>query len=158
MENNQNQNIVKSKKEKNGSQVDRVILGKSEAKILAKWVQDFNIKTEGLVKISKADILNHLITSHEKSLSSEEVREIAGRFYDEARWLAWSLTKMKDAKRKGLSLLFDDLIRFRDDFLGKPVASLKKKKSPLINQISQAENVEGNGPFSELKNTEKSDV
>jgi hypothetical protein len=125
----------KVEKTKDGIQVDRVILGRTEAELLAKWVEDFNVKSEGLVKVSKADLVNHMIASHGAKLSPEEVRAIASRYYDEARWLGWSVAKMKESKKKGVCLLFDDLIKFRDEFLGK-VSVLNKKKKVTVADVS----------------------
>ena len=125
-------------KAKEGVQVDRVILGRSESGLLAKWVEDFNGKAEGLIKVSKADLVSYLIASHDSSLSSEEVREIAARYYDETRWLGWSVVKMKAAKKKGTSLLFEDLMKFRDELLGKAQAFGKKKKTvPTVDGCSE---------------------
>ncbi len=130
MEVSQKSEVVKTKKAKEEAQVDRVILGKSEAKLLSKWMREFNEKADGLVKVSKADMVNYLIASHPSKLSEEEVSDIARRYYDETRWLGWSMTKMKEAKKKGMSLLFADLMKFRDEFLSSSAGFIKKSKTP----------------------------
>lgn len=138
-----NQELVVSKGTKLGTQVDRVILGKSEATLLAKWVEDFNLQADGLVKVSKADLVNYLIASHAAKISSEEICDIAARYYDETRWLGWSVAKMKEAKKKGLSLLFDDLMKFRDEFLGKvSIVGKKKKTSSKTEMFSESSNLQ----------------
>jgi hypothetical protein len=148
----------KVEKAKDGTQVDRVILGKNEAELLAKWVEDFNVKSEGLVKVSKADLVNHMIASHGAKLSPEEVRAIASQYYDEARWLGWSVAKMKESKKKGVCLLFDDLIKFRDEFLGKVSVFNKKKKvtaaTDVSLEISKPRHIEiPNAEYSEVQKT-----
>lgn len=118
-----------NKKTKNETQIDRVILGKTEAELLAKWVEDFNRKADGLIKVSRADVVNFLIANHATVLSNEETQTLAIRNFDEARWLAWSMLKMKEAKKKGSRLSFDELTAFRNTLLSLHNGSVKKKKS-----------------------------
>lgn len=150
-----NKNVPKVK---DGVQVDRIILGKSESKLLAKWVEDFNGKADGLVKVSKADLVNYLIAAHNASMSSEEVREIAARYYDETRWLGWSVVKMKAAKKKGVSLLFEDLMKFRDELLGKALAFGKKKKIvPTVAGSSEMQDVKSTSECHEAQKASAED-
>lgn len=122
-----NESKTKTKKEKNPTTIDRIILGKSEAQLLQSWVDEFNEKAEGLIKVSKADLVNCLIANHAAKLSNEEVHMIATRNFDEARWLGWAMHKLKDAKKNGDQISFDELAVFRDSLLTVNKQPLKKR-------------------------------
>ncbi len=139
MESNPSQKIKKNK----GASADRVVLGQAEANNLSKWINEFNSKAEGIVKISKSDLVNHLIAHHTQNISSDELQQISARFYDEARWLNWSLAKIKEAQKKGISCQLEDLIHFRDEFIGRQKKNSHKKSKP---PQSKASNTEGELP------------
>ena len=132
MESNPPQKIKKNKP----VHADRVVLGEVEANILTKWINDFNSKAEGIVKISKSDLVNYLIAHHTSNISNEEIQQIASRYYDEARWLNWSLAKIKESQKQGIIYRLEDLIRFRDDFIGKQQPTPRKKNKTSISDDS----------------------
>lgn len=136
----ENENGTKPSKEKDPSTVDRVILGKSEAHLLQSWVNEFNKKADGLIKVSKADLVNYLIASHAVSLSSEEVHSIATRYYDEARWLGWAMHKLKEAKKNKNQMSFDELTVFRNSFLTVNKQSTKKRTRNTHEQEAEPPN------------------
>jgi hypothetical protein len=127
----QNKNVSKIK---GNTKVDRVILGKSEAKVLSKWVQEFNKRTDGLVKVSKADVVNFLIANHSPQLSDEEMQSLSSHNFDETRWLGWAMQKMKDAKKKGEHVSFEELTALRKSLLATTDEPIKKKKVSKIHQ------------------------
>lgn len=115
-----------------GKNVERVILGDEEAAIVKKWVDELNAKADGLIKFGKADVVNFLIANHEPDMSDVEVGVLSRKCYDEAKWLGWGLAKIKVAKKLGESLIFDDLVCFRDRLLGsnpRPISRKAKRKS-----------------------------
>ncbi|MEL4382900.1 hypothetical protein, partial [Shewanella algae] len=52
---------------------------------------------------------------------------ISRKCYDEAKWLGWGLAKIKAAKKLGESLIFEDLVCFRDQLLGSSSKAVGRK-------------------------------
>ena len=120
------QREMKSFKVESKPQIDRVILGKKEADIVSDWTQRLNARADGLIKFTKADVVNFLIRNHIGKLDELESGQIARDSYDETKWLGWALSKIKKAKKSGETLSFDDLIKFRDELIG-GAPKLKRK-------------------------------
>jgi hypothetical protein len=136
MKNIENQDEVNSIVGKPSQPVDRVILGKTEAQLVTKWVEQFNKKADGLIKVSKADMVNYLISSHQAKLSDEDIYKIALACYDETRWLSWSLMKLKQAKYNRVQLSFADVIAFKDSLLSIGSNMQKRRKQTQSEQNS----------------------
>jgi len=118
--------------------IERVILNNAEAELVNKWVLELNERTDGLIRFTKADVVNFLIENHGSDLSAVEVAAISRKCYDEAKWLGWGLAKIKAAKKLGESLVFDDLVSFRDRLLGsssKPINRKAKKKTGDVESV-----------------------
>ena len=117
--------------ERKSAQIDRVILGRAQSELVAKWTTVLNERADGLIRFSKADVVNFLLASHPPTFTQEEVRAISSVCYNEAKWLSWGLTKVKAAKKSGAAISFDDLMRFRDELLAPATTKtrIKKQKS-----------------------------
>jgi|GEM_PF-3705376 len=113
---------------KASKQIDRVILGKNESDLVAKWVETLNARAEGLIRFTKSEVVNFLIQSHPARLSLEKQQAVSVACYDETRWLGWAMGKMRAAKKSGGSVSFDELTRFRDELLGQTVAKQRRRK------------------------------
>ena len=112
--------------ESESDNVDRIVLRKIEQQKLNAWLVMLNRKFDGMIRITKSDLANFLIRHHAESLSDKEVALIESEFYDEVRWLNWALTKIRQAKKDGLSLTLDDLMKNRN--------SKEDGKKPVPNQ------------------------
>ncbi len=114
--------------EKASKQIDRVILGKEESDTVARWVETLNTRAEGLIRFTKSEVVNFLISSHSAKLSQEEQKAVSNTCYDETRWLGWAMGRMRAAKKSGGSVSFDELMKFRDEVLGQAVTKHRRRK------------------------------
>lgn len=112
---------------KDKTTVERVILGDTQAELVKKWADELNKRADGLIRFTKADVVNFLIENHGSDLSNVEVAAISRKCYDEAKWLGWGLAKIKAAKKLGESLIFEDLVCFRDQLLGSSSKAVGRK-------------------------------
>lgn len=124
--------------EKASRQIDRVVIGKEENDTVEKWVEELNARAEGLVRFTKAEVVNFLIRSHPSRLSVEKQQALAIACYDETRWLGWAMERMRAAKKRGSPVSFDELTKFRDDLLG---SRKTRKKTAGENQHTDAATV-----------------
>ena len=115
--------------EKASKQIDRVILGPNESDIVAKWVELLNKRAEGLIRFTKAEVVNFLITSRSIKLSQDEQQSLSVACYDETRWLGWAMERMRAAKKSGTPVSFDELTKFRDELLGRSMEKPRKRKN-----------------------------
>lgn len=115
----------KQKKDSGASPVERLSLRKEEQEKLEAWVQELNLKFEGMIRLTKSDLANFLIRHHSPKLNEEEINLIETEHFDEVRWLNWAVNKIRDAKRKGLALTLEELI---DQRKTQVLASKKTRK------------------------------
>lgn len=108
---------VKKEKVKNESTIDRVILGKQEAILLQTWVSNLNMRSDGLIKFSKSDVVNFLIRSHDIDWSEKEMCQISNDCFNETKWLSWALTKMRSAQKNRTSFSMESLEIFKKELL-----------------------------------------
>ena len=89
--------------------IDRVTLGCDQALKIDKFVSTLNQRFGGLLKPSRADIVNFLIDEHESELSENEMLILRTRLYNEVRFISWALVQLRKAKQDGINLTLDDL-------------------------------------------------
>lgn len=98
--------------------VERIILEPNQAAIITRWTDLLSARADGLIRYSKSDVVNYLIATRDAELSQAECNGIASRCYDEARWLSWSLSRVRSARKSNRSVSLDELTRFRDSLIG----------------------------------------
>jgi hypothetical protein len=106
--------------------VDRIILRREERDRLDRWLAQLNEKFDGMIKFSKSDIANFLIRAHEDELDESEIKLMGAQHYDEMRWYNRAAEKVRQAKRKGIEIAFEDLMAKRKP-IEKMKSSLNKK-------------------------------
>ncbi len=108
---------LKTKRAKDGAKdaevTERLSLRKEEQEKLERWVSELNAKFDGMIRLTKSDLANFLIRHHPIQLSEDEVKLIEAEHFDEMRWLNWAVSKIRDAKKQGLSLTLNDLMQAR---------------------------------------------
>lgn len=116
----------RTKKDSDIKAVERLSLRKEEQEKLEAWVQELNLKFEGMIRLTKSDLANFLIWHHPSKLSTEELVLIEGEHFDEIRWLNWAANKIKGAKKQGLKLTLNQLIAEKEAAL---YSSIKIEKT-----------------------------
>ncbi len=89
--------------------VDRVVLGLEQAEKIDAFVDMLKTRFSGMLKPSRADIVNFLIDKHDANLSETELMDLKSRLYSEVRFISWALSQLRQAKQKGIKMTLDDL-------------------------------------------------
>jgi hypothetical protein len=76
---------------------ERVTLGKLEAERIAAWLAQIGEASNGLLTLSKADLVNFIIREHRTELSSRELSQIRRAHYDPIRHMDWITKALKTA-------------------------------------------------------------
>lgn len=97
-----------SKGERNGH-TNRILLNTEVLSKIDNWRAEVQKAFKGM-KVTRADIANHLLGSRAKSLSPEEVHQIGNMHFDDVRFTAWALLALKEAKARGESTTLRALI------------------------------------------------
>lgn len=103
-------NVAKSSPKKISSPHERVTVADKIKDKLDKWVQQANDLFEGVITITKSDIINMLIKQHEEILSLAELQILHCDHYDEIKVATWLLEKVKESKRNGDHVQLQDLL------------------------------------------------
>lgn len=93
--------------------IERLSLRKEEQEKLEAWVQELNLKFEGMIRLTKSDLANFLIRHHPVQLSEDEILHIETEHFDEVRWLNWAVNKVREAKKQGVPLTLQQLLDTR---------------------------------------------
>lgn len=96
-----------------GEPTERLTLQKSEQERLERWLDELNVKFDGMIRLTKSDLANFMIRHHSAQLSAEEIALIEAEHFDEVRWINWALTKIREAKKQGQVLTLDELMAQR---------------------------------------------
>jgi hypothetical protein len=81
--------------------VDRVTLGPAEAGRLSKWLSQVNESTNGFLILSRSDLVNFLVRSHQDELTQKEIAQVCTHHYDPLRYIAWIAPQIKVALEIG---------------------------------------------------------
>lgn len=88
---------------------NRILLSKENLIRIDDWMEKLQKGLKGL-KITRADVVNHILQSHSPDLSSEEMHQIGRLFFDEMRFATWAVQALKEAKARGEDTTLQDLI------------------------------------------------
>jgi predicted RNA-binding protein len=93
--------------------VDRVSLGKEESEKLDRWLKQVQEAFGGVIKLNKADLVNFLVREHNESLSTRELKSLRAFHFDEVKFATWALSRLKEAKKNGVDLKYEDILRLQ---------------------------------------------
>ena len=80
---------------------DRVALDRAEAERLSKWLSQISESTNGFLILSRSDLVNFLIRSHQDELTQKEIAQVSAQHYDPLRYIAWIAPQIKGALESG---------------------------------------------------------
>ena len=89
---------------------ERVTVAETLKLKLDRWVSDANTHFDGVVSVSKSDLINLLVKQHDDTLSVEELHELRREHYDEVKLASWLLEKVKDEKKRGSTISIQELL------------------------------------------------
>lgn len=92
---------MKSEKKKNQIPQERVTLNKSTSEKLESWITQLDEKYSKVLKITKSDLVQYLIESHDQKLSLGEMKDLRKLHHDDLRILKTLMTKIEDEKKLG---------------------------------------------------------
>lgn len=88
---------------------DRILLHPETLVRVEHWMENIHKDLKG-VKLTKADLVNRLLLTRPKDLTSEEKHQIGQLYFDEVRFANWALVALKEAKSNGRSTTLRDLV------------------------------------------------
>jgi hypothetical protein len=86
-----------SKPEKVKPAVDRITLEVASSKKIEGWLSQLQEGSRGLLRLTKADVVNFLIRHHPDELGRKEIQQIRQDHYDPVRHLLWITPKLRAA-------------------------------------------------------------
>jgi hypothetical protein len=92
---------VTTEKKKNQVPQERVTLNKSTSEKLESWITQLDEKYSKVLKITKSDLVQYLIESHDQKLSLGEMKDLRKLHHDDLRILKTLMTKIEDEKKLG---------------------------------------------------------
>jgi hypothetical protein len=112
--------------------VDRVTLSKDEGEKLDLWLKQIHAAYSGLIKLTKSDLVNYLISEHKAELTKNELKNLKKTHFDQVKFATWALGRLKEAQKNGEKLTYADLVRLENS-MGKlqdvpPVGAAKPRK------------------------------
>lgn len=122
--------------------IDRVTLGKEAAERLDHWLEQIQNAFNGLIKLNKSDLVNYLVSEHKTDLAKKELKKLKSTHFDQVKFAAWALNRLKEAQKNGESLTYADLVRLQNSMgklesaptadADKPRKSKKRKDADTI--------------------------
>ena len=83
------------------------------------------------VTINRKQLVNWLVEAHDEGLSSSEEETLSALFYDEVKFLAHALSRMKEARARGEELSLESVMGAQlSPKSGKKPRALKKNSDP----------------------------
>lgn len=118
--------------------IDRISLNQKNRNKLDKWLDDINKHLNGMVKVTRTDLVNCLLEQHSIDLSDSEISATAKYCFDEVRWLNSAMERLKKAKKSGAMVSMETLLDERNALLGESHKPLKgrPKKSEMASSVS----------------------
>lgn len=92
----------------------------------------------GLLKPTRADIVNFLIDEHESEFSESEMLSLRNRLYNEVRFITWALVQLRKAKQDGVNLTLEDLRAQTESGAALPQRRTRKVKEKSQQRATRA--------------------
>ena len=94
--------------------IDRVTLGKDEGEKLDRWLEQIHATFNGLLKLNKSDLVNYLVSEHKAELVKKELKKLKSIHFNQVKFAAWALGRLKEAQKNGEKLTYADLVRLEN--------------------------------------------
>lgn len=105
---NPSSQVVGSRKRKQ-THPDRISLSPASLAKLSLWIDQVHSQIRG-VKLTRSQVVEWLIGSHEERLSANEIKKLEREHFDELKFAEWALRELKAARARGESISLSDLI------------------------------------------------
>jgi hypothetical protein len=129
--------------------IDRITLNPTNRNKLDQWLIELESQLNGVVKITRTDLVNCLIELHSNRLSDSEIKAAAKYCFDEVRWLNSAMERLKKAKKAGETLSMETLLNERNAFLGEAnKAPRGRSKAQKKDSSNSPQNQSGKGEAS----------
>lgn len=87
-------------KEKKQKHPDRITLPPNALEKLGRWIDLLHNKSAG-IKVTRSDLVTWLINSHSENLSTSEVSDLEGKFFDNLKYAKWAVKEIMEARARG---------------------------------------------------------
>lgn len=89
---------------------DRITLGKEALQVLASMETQVEKAFGGMVRLKNKELTNFILEARSAELSSNELKMLKDKYFDEVRAATWALQKLKEAKERGESLKLKEIL------------------------------------------------
>lgn len=79
---------------------DRITLPPSALEKLGRWIDLLQNKSAG-IKVTRSDLVTWLINSHSENLSTSEISDLEGKFFDNLKYAKWAVKEIMEARARG---------------------------------------------------------
>lgn len=137
-------------KEKKQKHPDRITLPPNALEKLGRWIDFLHNKSAG-IKVTRSDLVTWLINSHSENLSTSEVSDLEGKFFDNLKYAKWAVKEIMEARARGeilnLKLVSQEAKLTNKQNQNGSGKSKKLTKSSIqdFNSFSQSESVDVGG-------------
>jgi len=135
---------VSTSDQKVKTQIDRVTLNKDESEKLNRWLVQIKESSKGFLDLTRSDLVNYLIQSHDDALSTKEIKRIRQANYSLIKHLNWITPQLKKAlEDNNQELVFTLQAELRGLELGVIKNAESKIRSEKICEINTSQRQRG---------------
>src|SRR5689334_7752251 len=88
---------------------DRLLASPEALARLNDWLVSLEERLKGTA-LTRNQLVNWLIMSHDASLSVQEIKQIEERFFDEVKFAEWAVKELRAAQARGESVRLADIV------------------------------------------------
>ncbi len=130
----ENQVIEKqsSRRERSNRHPDRIKIGPEALSRLNQFSEQASECLRG-VRLTRSDLVNFLILNRAENLSTEELKSLEEKYFDEVKFAQWAVEELKAAKIRGESISLATILSNNRTTIGKEakIRSNRKIKSKI---------------------------
>ena len=88
---------------------DRVTLDEESLRQVDRWIAQVTSATKG-VALSRKDVVNWLVKQHTEELTTDELNELKGKYFNEVRFLQQAIKELRAAKQRGEAVTLEEIL------------------------------------------------
>lgn len=126
-------NVKKTRKRR----VERIVLSSSALERVESWIEAL---AKRKIEVSRAALVSELICRRSPDLSTSEIAELEGVFFDEVKFAKWAVDELKEARKRGESVTLSEILarhpRATEDRI-EPIKKPRKKREKATTGASK---------------------
>lgn len=128
---------VNEEKNKRNRYPDRFTITPNNLEKIGSLLEQLRFTLKGC-DATRKDMLNWIIEKFPEQLNEDSLKELAGRFYDEERFLKFALGEVRAAKARGEQKTLEQILQNKPNGINHyPIHRERKRKSKIVNKEEQ---------------------